>query len=127
MSLCSTGLRRGESLFSLEGSLVVFNFRAALWFDDGAYVSGCCSAASVGARMAAMFTCCLGCCGDGGSGHIPLKEMPTVQLDTHHMGTLVCRPCFHPLFGQFMSFCAEVDARDMMICYFRRACQLTLA
>lgn len=37
-------------------------------------------------RMAAMFTCCLGCCGDGGSGHIPLKEMPTVQLDTHHMG-----------------------------------------
>lgn len=36
--------------------------------------------------MAAMFTCCLGCCGDGGSGHIPLKEMPTVQLDTHHMG-----------------------------------------
>ncbi|XP_003451596.1 SPRY domain-containing protein 7b [Oreochromis niloticus] len=37
--------------------------------------------------MAAMFTCCLGCCGDGGSGHIPLKEMPTVQLDTHHMGT----------------------------------------
>lgn len=39
-----------------------------------------------GARMAAMFTCCLGCCGDGGSGHIPLKEMPTVQLDTHHMG-----------------------------------------
>ncbi|CAL9690007.1 unnamed protein product [Knipowitschia caucasica] len=37
--------------------------------------------------MAAMFTCCLGCCGDAGSGHIPLKEMPTVQLDTHHMGT----------------------------------------
>uniref|UniRef100_A0A4W5L8B3 SPRY domain containing 7 n=1 Tax=Hucho hucho TaxID=62062 RepID=A0A4W5L8B3_9TELE len=37
--------------------------------------------------MAAMFTCCLGCCGDGGTGHIPLKEMPTVQLDTHHMGT----------------------------------------
>ena len=34
----------------------------------------------------AMFTCCLNCCGDGGSGHIPLKEMPTVQLDTHHMG-----------------------------------------
>lgn len=39
--------------------------------------------------MAAMFTCCVGCCGDGGSGHIPLKEMPTVQLDTHHMGTYV--------------------------------------
>lgn len=36
--------------------------------------------------MASLFTCCLGCCGDGGSGHIPLKEMPTVQLDTHHMG-----------------------------------------
>uniref|UniRef100_A0A3Q1EVR7 SPRY domain containing 7b n=1 Tax=Acanthochromis polyacanthus TaxID=80966 RepID=A0A3Q1EVR7_9TELE len=36
--------------------------------------------------MAAMFTCCLGCCGEGGTGHIPLKEMPTVQLDTHHMG-----------------------------------------
>uniref|UniRef100_A0A8C7I1A0 SPRY domain containing 7b n=1 Tax=Oncorhynchus kisutch TaxID=8019 RepID=A0A8C7I1A0_ONCKI len=34
-----------------------------------------------------MFTCCLGCCGDGGTGHLPLKEMPTVQLDTHHMGT----------------------------------------
>lgn len=40
--------------------------------------------------MAAMFTCCLGCCGDGGTGHIPLKEMPTVQLDTHHMGKEVC-------------------------------------
>uniref|UniRef100_A0A8C7LVQ9 SPRY domain containing 7b n=1 Tax=Oncorhynchus mykiss TaxID=8022 RepID=A0A8C7LVQ9_ONCMY len=37
--------------------------------------------------MAALFTCCLGCCGDGGTGHIPLKEMPNVQLDTHHMGT----------------------------------------
>ena len=37
-----------------------------------------------------MFTCCLGCCGDGGPGHIPLKEMPTVQLDTHHMGKRVC-------------------------------------
>ncbi|XP_037542128.1 SPRY domain-containing protein 7b [Nematolebias whitei] len=37
--------------------------------------------------MAAVFTCCFGCCGEGGSGHIPLKEMPTVQLDTHHMGT----------------------------------------
>uniref|UniRef100_A0A671SVK4 SPRY domain containing 7b n=1 Tax=Sinocyclocheilus anshuiensis TaxID=1608454 RepID=A0A671SVK4_9TELE len=37
--------------------------------------------------MAAVFTCCLGCCGDGGAGHAPLKEMPTVQLDTHHMGT----------------------------------------
>lgn len=36
--------------------------------------------------MAAMFTCCFGCCGEGGPGHIPLKEMPTVQLDTHHMG-----------------------------------------
>ncbi|CDQ62980.1 unnamed protein product [Oncorhynchus mykiss] len=34
-----------------------------------------------------MFTCCLGCCGDGGTGHLLLKEMPTVQLDTHHMGT----------------------------------------
>lgn len=39
--------------------------------------------------MAAIFTCCLGCCGDGGTGHIPLKEMPTVQLDTHHMGKIV--------------------------------------
>uniref|UniRef100_A0A673GNU6 SPRY domain containing 7b n=1 Tax=Sinocyclocheilus rhinocerous TaxID=307959 RepID=A0A673GNU6_9TELE len=37
--------------------------------------------------MAAVFTCCLGCCGDGGAGHAPLKEMPIVQLDTHHMGT----------------------------------------
>ncbi|KAG7255606.1 hypothetical protein CRUP_034604 [Coryphaenoides rupestris] len=36
--------------------------------------------------MAAMFTCCFGCCGDGGSGHIPLKEMPAVQLDTNLMG-----------------------------------------
>ncbi|KAI4885925.1 hypothetical protein NFI96_030895 [Prochilodus magdalenae] len=39
--------------------------------------------------MAAVFTCCLGCCGDGASGQIPLKEMPTVQLDTHHMGKSV--------------------------------------
>ncbi|XP_029315155.1 SPRY domain-containing protein 7b isoform X2 [Cottoperca gobio] len=46
-----------------------------------------CICAQLVARMAAMFTCWLGCCGDGGSGHIPLKEMPTVQLDTHHMGT----------------------------------------
>ncbi|TRY97112.1 hypothetical protein DNTS_027295 [Danionella cerebrum] len=37
--------------------------------------------------MAALFTCCLGSCGDGGAGHAPLKEMPIVQLDTHHMGT----------------------------------------
>ncbi|XP_058246884.1 SPRY domain-containing protein 7b [Hemibagrus wyckioides] len=37
--------------------------------------------------MAAMFTSCLCCCsGDGGSDHKPLNEMPTVQLDTHHMG-----------------------------------------
>ncbi|XP_029458688.1 SPRY domain-containing protein 7 [Rhinatrema bivittatum] len=36
--------------------------------------------------MASAF-CCLRWCGDGGAGHIPLKEMPAVQLDTQHMGT----------------------------------------
>ncbi|CAJ0931673.1 unnamed protein product [Ranitomeya imitator] len=43
---------------------------------------------AVGAVVAAAmsFLCCW-CCGDGGSGHIPLKEMPAVQLDTQHMGT----------------------------------------
>ena len=37
--------------------------------------------------MAASVFCCLRCCRDGGTGHIPLKEMPAVQLDTQHMGT----------------------------------------
>ncbi|KAM8784602.1 SPRY domain-containing protein 7 isoform 2-T2 [Rhynchonycteris naso] len=37
--------------------------------------------------MAASVLCCLRCCRDGGTGHIPLKEMPAVQLDTQHMGT----------------------------------------
>ncbi|KAL0614945.1 SPRY domain-containing protein 7 [Plecturocebus cupreus] len=37
--------------------------------------------------MAASVFCCLPCCRDGGTGHIPLKEMPAVQLDTQHMGT----------------------------------------
>uniref|UniRef100_A0A8C6I0F5 SPRY domain-containing protein n=1 Tax=Mus spicilegus TaxID=10103 RepID=A0A8C6I0F5_MUSSI len=37
--------------------------------------------------MAASAWCCLRCCRDGGTGHIPLKEMPAVQLDTQHMGT----------------------------------------
>lgn len=36
--------------------------------------------------MAASVFCCLRCCRDGGTGHIPLKEMPAVQLDTQHMG-----------------------------------------
>uniref|UniRef100_A0A6J0U293 SPRY domain-containing protein 7 n=1 Tax=Pogona vitticeps TaxID=103695 RepID=A0A6J0U293_9SAUR len=33
--------------------------------------------------------CCLrwGCCEEGGGGHIPLKEMPSVLLDTQRMGT----------------------------------------
>ncbi|XP_012890274.1 PREDICTED: SPRY domain-containing protein 7 [Dipodomys ordii] len=40
---------------------------------------------SPGAMAASVF-CCLRCCRDGGTGHIPLKEMPAVQLDTQHMG-----------------------------------------
>lgn len=36
--------------------------------------------------MASSVWCCLRCCRDGGTGHIPLKEMPAVQLDTQHMG-----------------------------------------
>ncbi|XP_073878158.1 SPRY domain-containing protein 7 isoform X4 [Macaca fascicularis] len=36
--------------------------------------------------MATSVLCCLRCCRDGGTGHIPLKEMPAVQLDTQHMG-----------------------------------------
>lgn len=43
--------------------------------------AGLCSCA-----MAASAWCCLRCCRDGGTGHIPLKEMPAVQLDTQHMG-----------------------------------------
>lgn len=41
-----------------------------------------------GARpvMAASVFCCLRWCRDGGAGHIPLKEMPAVQLDTQRMG-----------------------------------------
>ncbi|XP_017729237.1 PREDICTED: SPRY domain-containing protein 7 isoform X1 [Rhinopithecus bieti] len=35
--------------------------------------------------MATSVLCCLRCCRDGGTGHIPLKEMPAVQLDTQHM------------------------------------------
>ncbi|XP_016346644.1 SPRY domain-containing protein 7 [Sinocyclocheilus anshuiensis] len=37
--------------------------------------------------MAALVSCCFGCCGDNNRDHVTLKEMPTVQLDTHHMGT----------------------------------------
>ncbi|KAM5167551.1 SPRY domain-containing protein 7-like isoform 2-T2 [Callospermophilus lateralis] len=37
--------------------------------------------------MAASVLCCLRCCREGGTGYIPLKEMPAVQLDTQHMGT----------------------------------------
>ncbi|XP_028382856.1 SPRY domain-containing protein 7 [Phyllostomus discolor] len=36
--------------------------------------------------MAASVFCCLRCCRDSATGHIPLKEMPAVQLDTQHMG-----------------------------------------
>lgn len=46
--------------------------------------------------MAASVFCCLRCCRDGGTGHIPLKEMPAVQLDTQHMGK---GPPFHRLKG----------------------------
>ncbi|KAM6978298.1 LOW QUALITY PROTEIN: SPRY domain-containing protein 7b [Tautogolabrus adspersus] len=79
--LCSTSLCRHVSLSRKS----VLTFERRTLFGMMAFVSGCLAAFRV--RMAAMFTCCLGCCGDGASGHIPLKEMPTVQLDTHHMGT----------------------------------------
>lgn len=36
--------------------------------------------------MAASVFCCFSCCRDGGAGHIPLKEMPAVHLDTQRMG-----------------------------------------
>lgn len=36
-----------------------------------------------------MFSCCMEWCGDTGSGHVTLKEMPTVQLDTHNMGKMM--------------------------------------
>ncbi|XP_074769509.1 SPRY domain-containing protein 7 isoform X2 [Athene noctua] len=36
--------------------------------------------------MAASVFCCLSWCRDGGAGHIPLKEMPAVHLDTQRMG-----------------------------------------
>lgn len=47
--------------------------------------------------MASLFSCCLGCCGDASSGHVTLKEMPTVQLDTHYMGK-------HTLYIQVTAF-----------------------
>lgn len=37
--------------------------------------------------MSSLFSCCFDCCGDSNSGRVTLKEMPTVQLDTHSMGT----------------------------------------
>ncbi|NXX70879.1 SPRY7 protein, partial [Spizella passerina] len=37
--------------------------------------------------MAASVFCCFSWCRDGGAGHIPLKEMPAVHLDTQRMGT----------------------------------------
>ncbi|XP_035029873.2 SPRY domain-containing protein 7 [Hippoglossus stenolepis] len=79
--LCSAALCRGVSLLRVD---VTFGVKT------GRSLAPCCDrmcSRGISARMAAMFTCCLGCCGDGGSGHIALKEMPTVQLDTHHMGT----------------------------------------
>ncbi|KAM4681914.1 SPRY domain-containing protein 7 isoform 2-T3 [Amazona ochrocephala] len=36
--------------------------------------------------MAAYVFCCFSWCRDGGAGHIPLKEMPAVHLDTQRMG-----------------------------------------
>ncbi|XP_020504021.3 SPRY domain-containing protein 7b [Labrus bergylta] len=78
--LCSTSLRR-------EGVAVGADVRPSDALFDLMGVCFRVFLTSIGVRMAAMFTCCLGCCGDGASGHIPLKEMPTVQLDTHHMGT----------------------------------------
>lgn len=39
--------------------------------------------------MASLFSWCFGCCADGNSGHVTLKEMPTVQLDTHYMGKYI--------------------------------------
>ncbi|XP_063452043.1 SPRY domain-containing protein 7 isoform X1 [Pan paniscus] len=41
--------------------------------------------------MATSVLCCLRCCRDGGTGHIPLKEMPAVQLDTQHMEMGFCK------------------------------------
>uniref|UniRef100_A0A4W4HF75 SPRY domain-containing protein 7 n=1 Tax=Electrophorus electricus TaxID=8005 RepID=A0A4W4HF75_ELEEL len=37
--------------------------------------------------MAGLFSFCFDCIGRSSSSHVTLKEMPTVQLDTHHMGT----------------------------------------
>ncbi|NXV42756.1 SPRY7 protein, partial [Uria aalge] len=37
--------------------------------------------------MAASVCCCFSWWRDGGAGHIPLKEMPAVHLDTQRMGT----------------------------------------
>lgn len=34
-----------------------------------------------------MAWCCLRCCRDGATGHIPLKEMPALPVDKWHMGT----------------------------------------
>lgn len=44
--------------------------------------------------MAGLVSCCFGCCEDNNRGHVTLKEMPTVQLDTHHMGKC-CDLTFH--------------------------------
>uniref|UniRef100_A0A8V0XC34 SPRY domain-containing protein 7 n=1 Tax=Gallus gallus TaxID=9031 RepID=A0A8V0XC34_CHICK len=41
--------------------------------------------------MAASVFCCLRWCRDGGAGHIPLKEMPAVQLDTQRMDVVIVK------------------------------------
>ncbi|XP_023667151.1 SPRY domain-containing protein 7-like isoform X3 [Paramormyrops kingsleyae] len=38
-------------------------------------------------QMASVVSCILGCCADRRPGHVPLHEMPAVQLDTQHMGS----------------------------------------
>uniref|UniRef100_A0A9J7ZJM4 SPRY domain-containing protein 7 n=1 Tax=Cyprinus carpio carpio TaxID=630221 RepID=A0A9J7ZJM4_CYPCA len=80
--LCVSQNSTSQQRFFSTGIHSLLEALCALQFD------ACnCTSGDICARMAAMFTCCLGCCGDGGPGHAPLKEMPTVQLDTHHMGT----------------------------------------
>lgn len=71
---------------SLRCALPAWGVAASLRFRTATpafWRGGAAGGASV---MAASAFCCLRCCRDGGTGHVPLKEMPAVQLDTQHMG-----------------------------------------
>lgn len=70
--------------------------------------------------MTSLFSCCMGWCGDTGSGHVTLKEMPTVQLDTHHMGKMTnSHSCFYQGFlmkRKSEEFCRVTFVANCVFC-----------